>query len=1000
MEVDHGHKDERDQLWDELRNAVTSGNASSVERVLAEKAARGERFDLSRLDSEGLTLMHQAVFAARLPLLRLLHKSGGDVSVRDEEGCTLLHTAAMVGNRVIAAYLIKEGANLAAHDGDGFLPLDRADDSAMEEMLVQAMARAGHVGLALPSEPAMTWQSLKNVDRDSDYGTSSSIGSLSDEERASHTFDSADDSEFDREADAASLASPAAEHSHRHLGSSSDVDESLVDDDAEHADAAKLVRVKVVEIDSPPAQSIARRDFGQGVEDARSLSSSDRVDRTTVEILWSKMQLREPHVERTIVEQSPTSPPPPLPECASVDGPSADDQEPESHKSDSDSPASETDQQQPEVTFSKHFSGVRSLSPGEREAIPELQAATRSSGESVTLSSGGELFERESNSSEDTLLALDHSDPELSVSEPDTSSPPVYNESHASSESEKSPDDIPFLLEKSVVSMEPVQRPEVQEVTVTSVTPPSQASTAAQSQWAQSLAKTHSVIATRRKELLETGQQLKTWSEQHSNWMAQAERLEKELAASDEVFDPCEREQPVARKTLTRSQQFDRPVSGLSRCHTLSEVDLGWVSPHASRPRVTVRRKPLKSLLRRTSTEEGDTPVTSRPRKSVSFPVEVLLADAIHAGDVEEVRRYILGGIMRGKVLLDNGLTPLHLAVLDRQRSIVKLLLSNGVKVDQRDADGWTPLHAAASEGTVPVTHLLLENGADPWAKTERDGKTAYQLASNDNVRLVLSKAMGETSKQVLDPQSNTNSEISSGEDEEEEVWSDDEGDDDCDDGTQSDMDGADNDSMDSISLDEAPMSSALVAEMPTELQQDSPLVNAILARMHDESDETRETHRAPPSSDVTSLHPAMDFNRQRSVSQCYYSSRDFGDIQSQSKGKAAGSDDDAGDSLFDLIAGGDLERVLRVLEADKSRLDSRDSKGWTLLHAAAAADSVAVAKYLLSAGSQACVLDDLGMFPLQLSRSKGMQSLLESAMLAAPARKHLSQTALTDTWP
>eukprot|EP00117_Sycon_ciliatum_P010515 scpid16540/ scgid1744/ Protein phosphatase 1 regulatory subunit 27; Dysferlin-interacting protein 1; Toonin len=132
---------------------------------------------LSTLDSEGLTVLHQAIFTKSVPVLSALIEAGGDVNARDEEGCTLLHTAAMVGNCLIAGWLLKEGANPTATDAEGLLPIDRTEDCGMEDLLLSAMSLAGYAqhraGLACDFSEA----------EDSDYGTgTSSVGSFSEDE--------------------------------------------------------------------------------------------------------------------------------------------------------------------------------------------------------------------------------------------------------------------------------------------------------------------------------------------------------------------------------------------------------------------------------------------------------------------------------------------------------------------------------------------------------------------------------------------------------------------------------------------------------------------------------------------------------------------------------------------------------------------------------------------------------------------------------------------------
>jgi len=75
------------------------------------------------------------------------------------------------------------------------------------------------------------------------------------------------------------------------------------------------------------------------------------------------------------------------------------------------------------------------------------------------------------------------------------------------------------------------------------------------------------------------------------------------------------------------------------------------------------------------------------------------------------------------------GRSPLHLAVLRGDASMVRLLLDHGAKVTARDACGDTPLHAAAYGMGKTVLPLLLDRGADPGARNLR-GQTPLHLAA------------------------------------------------------------------------------------------------------------------------------------------------------------------------------------------------------------------------------------------------------------------------------
>jgi len=73
----------------------------------------------------------------------------------------------------------------------------------------------------------------------------------------------------------------------------------------------------------------------------------------------------------------------------------------------------------------------------------------------------------------------------------------------------------------------------------------------------------------------------------------------------------------------------------------------------------------------------------------------------------------------------------------------VKLLISNGADVNEKDKDGRTPLHSAAREGEMEAVKLLVEAGADLNC-TDKDGQTPASLAMAEDhkgiVELLVSK--------------------------------------------------------------------------------------------------------------------------------------------------------------------------------------------------------------------------------------------------------------------
>lgn len=89
------------------------------------------------------------------------------------------------------------------------------------------------------------------------------------------------------------------------------------------------------------------------------------------------------------------------------------------------------------------------------------------------------------------------------------------------------------------------------------------------------------------------------------------------------------------------------------------------------------------------------------------------LAWAGHFGAARAVRALIAAGEKvdtRDKYF---GTTTLHLAVLQRKRSVVDALLDAGADTNIQDATGWTVLHMAVDQRDGSLIDALLDAGAD-----------------------------------------------------------------------------------------------------------------------------------------------------------------------------------------------------------------------------------------------------------------------------------------------
>jgi uncharacterized protein len=84
------------------------------------------------------------------------------------------------------------------------------------------------------------------------------------------------------------------------------------------------------------------------------------------------------------------------------------------------------------------------------------------------------------------------------------------------------------------------------------------------------------------------------------------------------------------------------------------------------------------------------------------------LGVAISKGDVESVRKFIEYGADVNEV--SNGMSPLMIAARYNKTEIIKLLLSKGANLKQKDENGFTALKHAELSNAKEAVELLKQN--------------------------------------------------------------------------------------------------------------------------------------------------------------------------------------------------------------------------------------------------------------------------------------------------
>eukprot|EP00981_Chlorochromonas_danica_P011911 scaffold4347_cov269-Ochromonas_danica.AAC.1 len=96
----------------------------------------------------------------------------------------------------------------------------------------------------------------------------------------------------------------------------------------------------------------------------------------------------------------------------------------------------------------------------------------------------------------------------------------------------------------------------------------------------------------------------------------------------------------------------------------------------------------------------------------------------------------------------EHGWTPFYATCMRGHAGIVPLFSDNLPSVTQENKKGWTPLHIACLTGQVGVVKVLLLNDNLIISKTDKNGKTALDMAKTEAIKQLLSgRAMREESK-------------------------------------------------------------------------------------------------------------------------------------------------------------------------------------------------------------------------------------------------------------
>ena len=133
---------------------------------------------------------------------------------------------------------------------------------------------------------------------------------------------------------------------------------------------------------------------------------------------------------------------------------------------------------------------------------------------------------------------------------------------------------------------------------------------------------------------------------------------------------------------------------------------------------------------------------TTKVKRSVTFPVNVMLQQAVADGDKEEIKKIIS---KHGKNVLDlkdpTGMPLLLRAAFEEQIECFRLMVNEGADLLAADKEGWNALHVAVSLEDMDAIELLLQHKPELINSRTIDGLRPINVCESNEVCAYLLQA-------------------------------------------------------------------------------------------------------------------------------------------------------------------------------------------------------------------------------------------------------------------
>lgn len=176
-------------------------------------------------------------------------------------------------------------------------------------------------------------------------------------------------------------------------------------------------------------------------------------------------------------------------------------------------------------------------------------------------------------------------------------------------------------------------------------------------------------------------------------------------------------------------------------------VSLERISTKLDKRRQSLPVLPSYIILSNQTTER-------RRRKGVTFPLGVLMQQAVTDGDLQAIKELIATHGPKAVEERDpNGLPPVNRAIFEDQLDSLKLLLDAGADVSVRDPEDWSPLHVASAMDDCEAAGLILHAAGkqcDLTSMDNVDGERPIDMADSLEMANLLLQA--DLAEQRLQP--------------------------------------------------------------------------------------------------------------------------------------------------------------------------------------------------------------------------------------------------------